>query len=655
MLLKHIIRLAMCIKNTLTHLFLAISILSIAACTTPTKTDTKADLLTNGNSLSELMAQTIAAKKQASPKKDNTLLIIAERLFTIEAFTQAEDAVNQINPEVLDNLQLVRYAISATDIYLHNESLALAMSLLADTNISKTIEQHASIEQQQKFYRNSATLYRAAGNIAASAEQYITLGTLLLDAESTQSNNDALWEYLATIDKLKLEQISSSLNSNSVLTGWVELARAHHQSLHNINAQSQAINNWQALYPQHPASTQLPTSLSLLKELVAKRPKHVALLLPLEGKLAKAGESIRDGFFAAYYSNQDDLIDAPTIKLYNTSNGEIQNTYRLAVNNGADLVIGPLSKKNVRTLSETPLLSTPVLALNYIENEYIPLVEKDGSPLKISDITPTNAPDKTGPETKRAFYQFGLSLEDEAIQVADKAWSDGHKRAVIISSRADWSSRATRAFTQRWKKLGGIIAESTTLDKAESYADNIQQALHIDQSKQRASALKRLFGRNFEFEPRRRHDIDMIFLVTRAREGTQIKPTLNFYYASTVPVYATSQLYAVTNNKSKNIDLNKIKLTIMPWLVRNDIPEKNTLRESKEITPGYEKLYALGVDSFLLYSRLPQLSQFPSQHLYGATGELSVKSDNRIYRQQLWAQMIDGELRELEIANLQHQ
>lgn len=654
MLLKHIISLAMCIKNTLARLFLAICILSIAACTTPTKTDTKAELLINGNDLSGLMAQAVTAEKQASPKKDNELLIIAGRLFTIDAFTQAEDVIRRINPATLDDAQLARYAISATDIYLRNQSLTPAISLLADSRISNAIEQQASIEQQQQFYRNSATLYRTAGDIAASAEQYIILGTLFLAAEATQSNNDILWEYLSTLDNLQLEQVAVSAE-NSVLSGWIDLAKTNYKSQHNITVQSQAINDWQASHPQHPASVQLPTSLHLLQELVANRPKHIALLLPLEGKLAKAGESIRDGFFAAYYNNQDDLTDAPTIKLYNTSAGEIRDTYQRAVSNGADIIIGPLSKDNVQTLSQAPRLSAPVLALNYIDNEYTPLTQQNDTPVENNDTIPVTIPEQIDPEKKRMFYQFGLSLEDEAIQVADKAWNDGHRRTLIISSPADWSSRATRAFTQHWQTLGGIIAGSTTLDKVETYADNIQQALHIDQSKQRASALKRLFGRDFEFEPRRRHDIDMVFLVTRAKEGTQVKPTLNFYYASDVPVYATSQLYASKNSKSKNIDLNKIKLSIMPWLIRDDIPEKNTLSESKEVTPGYEKLYALGVDSFLLYSRLPQLSKFPSQHLYGATGELSVKNDNRIYRQQSWVQMIAGELQELKPAVLYDQ
>ncbi|MFT7387915.1 MAG: outer membrane PBP1 activator LpoA protein [Candidatus Endobugula sp.] len=656
MLLKHIIRFTIRINKTFSPLFLTVFILFIAACTSPTKTATKVDLLTNGYSLHELMAQAVAVDKQASPQKDSELLTIAERLITIGAFMQAEVVIGRIDFLSLNNIQLVRYALNATDIYLRNQSLAPALLLLDNSTLSAAIDRQASIEQQQQFYRNSASIHRASGNILASVEQYSILGTLFLEPEALQRNNDTLWKYLSTVDDQELSRMFFFAN-NDVLKGWFELAKTMSSSQNNIATQSQVLDSWRVNYPQHPANLYLPTNLRLLQQLLAEQPQHIALLLPLEGKLAKAGQSIRDGFFAAYYKNEDRLNDSPAIRLYDTSANEIGKVYQQAVSNGADLVIGPLSKENVRILSQSLMLSTPVLALNYIDNDAmltsptaITVTPYDNNSPSNDDIPVINTPKQTPLKISPPFYQFGLSLEDEAIQVAEKAWEDGHRRALIISSPADWSLRATRAFTQRWQALGGAVAQSTTLDKAETYAENIQQALHIDQSKERASALERLFGLNLEFEPRRRHDVGMIFLVTRAAEGTQIKPTLNFYYASDVPVYATSQLYSSTNSKSKNIDLNDIKLTIMPWLIRNDIPEKNTLSENGEITPDYEKLYALGVDSFLLYSRLSQLSQLSqlsSQHLYGATGKLSIRNNNRIYRQQLWAQMINGKLQEL--------
>ncbi len=146
----------------------------------------------------------------------------------------------------------------------------------------------------------------------------------------------------------------------------------------------------------------------------------------------------------------------------------------------------------------------------------------------------------------------------------------------------------------------------------------------------------------------------MIFLVARSQEGRQIKPTLNFHYAGNIPVYATSQIYSGGNSANKNSDLNNIRLTTLPWVIDQGIPEKELIASNIKVNPAYERLYALGVDSFLLYPRLQQLSQASSQQLYGATGQLSIDENKRILRTQVWAKIIKGELkalRELTLSN----
>ncbi|MFT6221254.1 MAG: outer membrane PBP1 activator LpoA protein [Candidatus Endobugula sp.] len=646
MLLKHIPSNATRIKHIFVYALLASCTLLVTSCTTPTITNSITATAANNDTPSELMAAATLSKKGTSPEKDLQLLDIAKRLTLINANTQAESVIDGINHSELSDAQFIDYTLNASTIYSRNQSLKKAKLLIADPRLNAVLDQ-ASIEEQQEVYRISATLYQSIGNIGASIQQHIALGTLLSNIDLSQTNNDEIWNKISGLSYSQLIRLSST-ESGVTYSGWIDLARTSNQSQGNLNAQNIAVANWRIEHPNHPANAHLPNNLRLLQNLISSSPKHIALLLPLEGKLAKAGESIRDGFLAAYYNNQQSLGITPSIKLYDTSTSNIHNTYNQAVSNGAELIIGPLSKENVRALHQKNTLTTPILALNYID-------EKQGNtqtkPAPFNDM-PTTDDETLTPQLQQNFYQFGLSLEDEAIQVAERAWAEGHRHALVISSPADWSQRSTHAFTTRWQALGGIISDQATLDSAESYADTIKNTLHIDQSNKRASALKRLFGRNFEFEPRRRQDIDMIFLVTRSQEGTQIKPTLNFYYASNLPVYATSQLYRSTNNQSKNIDLNKIRLTIMPWLIQQDVSEKKTLSENVTVSPGYEKLYALGIDSFLLYSRLQQMSQTPSQQLHGVTGQLSMREGNRIYRQQLWAEVVNGELKELQSLDL---
>lgn len=657
MLLKHIKHTTMNIQTKFIRLLGASLLLSLAACTTPTK-DNPSTITTNSTtSKSELLAQVQQAEQLAAPEKSQTLLSISERLLSMKADAEARQTLQEIDTLTLNNSERARYAISISEAYLSASAAtisSLAIPKLTDKQLINAIN-NASIEQQRAFYRNSALLYKTSGNTANSIQQWITLNTLLADDTALQNNSNQLWGYLSSIDKSTLEQINASTFTSgigNVMEGWLQLATTQKQASQNLSAQYQSLKTWQNRYTQHPANIHLPDSLRSLDALIAEQPQHIALLLPLEGKLAKAGKSIRDGFFAAYYNHQNTPLQTPKVTLYDTSNNDINTIYDQAIGNGADLVIGPLSKKNVDILSQRNDTKAPILALNYIEKK--PFFDLTSTPADsnpqdtlTSEPTQQQKREDTHVQAQQAsstFYQFGLSLEDEATQVANKAWQDGHRRALIIASPAGWSQRATQAFIRQWQALGGVIAENTTLGQTDSYSDSIQLALHIDQSKARASALKRLFGRSFDFEPRRRHDIDMIFLVTRAREGTQIKPTLNFYYASDLPVYATSQLYASTNSKSQNTDLNKIQLTVMPWTTQENIPEKITLETHSNMTPGYEKLYALGVDSFLLHSRLPQLLQSNNQQLYGATGQLTMDSGGRISRQQDWAVINGGKL-----------
>ena len=623
MLLKHIFSTSSSINWT------AITILTLimAGCTTPTQPNTQQPASIPekpASTLEQLLAQAKNAQKQTSPRRDIQLLSIVNRLLNIGEQSTAADLFVEINRSSLDDFQFARYAITGSDIYIQQQLLFKAKNLLEDPRLNNQTA-NLPIEQQRQLHKNRAILYQQVGEVVAALNERIILGTLLSETEEINDNNNAIWQQLNTMTPLDLE-ILLTQSTNDILKGWFELAITSKSSQSSLAAQNKAILNWVTANPNHPASLQLPADLALLQQMIQSKPQHIALLLPLKGKLAKAGEAIRDGFMASHYSNYPhNTDDTPTIQFYDTSEEDIISVYDKAVANGASMIVGPLKKERVQRLSQHPNLSITTLALNY-------------------------SPESNN--MSQPLYQFGLSLEDESIQVADRAWLEGHRQAMVISSKAGWSQRATNAFIERWQNYGGTIILNSQLNEAESYSDTIKDILHIDQSKQRATELKRLFGRSFEFEPRRRNDIDMIFLVARSKEGRQIKPTLNFHYAGNIPVYATSQIFSSANNKEKNIDLNNIRLTTLPWTINDYIKEKQLINNSLKVGPGYERLYALGVDSFLLYPRLQQLYTLSEQQLYGATGKLSINTEKRIIRQQVWAEIKNGELRPLRTLTL---
>ena len=106
---------------------------------------------------------------------------------------------------------------------------------------------------------------------------------------------------------------------------------------------------------------------------------------------------------------------------------------------GADLVIGPLDKARVQRLQSQATLTVPVLALNYGDER------------------------RTAPEN---FYQFGLAPEDEAIQVADQAWQEGYRRAMVLAPSTDWGRKVSDTFVRRWERQGGSITSKSLFTPA---------------------------------------------------------------------------------------------------------------------------------------------------------------------------------------------
>ena len=146
-----------------------------------------------------------------------------------------------------------------------------------------------------------------------------------------------------------------------------------------------------------------------------------------------------------------------------------------------------------------------------------------------------------------------------------------------------------------------------------------------------------------EFTPRRRSDIDFIFLIANPRQGRQIKPTLAFYFAETVPVYALPSIYDGQDNQSENRDLDGIVFTDAPWLLGDSDPLKLEVAANLRQAQGsLQRLRAMGVDSFRLHARLQQMADKKIDVLQGTTGKLTMGDNQRIHRDLQVARFIDG-------------
>ena len=179
---------------------------------------------------------------------------------------------------------------------------------------------------------------------------------------------------------------------------------------------------------------------------------------------------------------------------------------------------------------------------------------------------------------------------------------------------------------------------------ARDYSPVIKRIFSIDASEARAARIRNLIPRqNIEFVPRRRQDVDFIFLLANPNEGRQIKPTLAFHFADDVPVYAMPSIYDGGSNSTANRDLNNVIFNDAPWILENEDPLKADVSATWSAASGpIQRLRAMGVDAYRLYLRMELMRDFPYTRLSGATGELHYESDGSIHRTLQNAVFVNG-------------
>ncbi|GLS26386.1 penicillin-binding protein activator [Marinibactrum halimedae] len=555
-----------------------------------------------------------SAREAPIETKDAIKLKAALALVELGEVDWATTVFSNITPQRLSDEELIDFTVGYSALAASQGEYYIAQRILTNPQLD-TRATRMPTEKEMQLRQQRADLFAIVGEPIASIDERVAMMPLIIDPEQERDNNEAIWQTLMSLPESSLQQLSLSANT-SLLRGWYSLATISKNNQSDLEMQLQQVEAWQTMWPNHPASHALPSDLELLQSLVAERPQQIALLLPLTGKFAAAGEAVRDGFMAGYYTATARGSRVPEIRVYNTDGQDINALYDLAVSNGAGAVVGPLQKEPLTELNMRLEMPVPTLGLNY---------------------TPNNGLDTHN------FYQFGLAAEDEGRQTADRAWRDGHRRAMILASHRDWGQRAVAAFEARWVELGGEIIVNRNFAQQNQFSKTIEEALLVDRSKQRAKDLRRLTGTKMEFEPRRRDDVDFIFMVATPGDARQLKPTLAFHYAGDVPVYGTSHLYGGQPDPKSDRDLNGIRFSTLPWLFDQNSNEKQLIQNHIHPQPGYQKLYAMGVDAYHIYPRLEQLQRVSQARYYGATGELRLLENGRVEREQAWAVMSNGE------------
>jgi len=485
----------------------------------------------------------------------------------------------------------------------------LATTLSSDSFLSYPPEQLSQAADLQ------AGIFAMADRPLAAAMTLILLSQTDNHAD-LQEKHDRIWQHLKSASGSALSEASARAIGFDQ-QGWLELASLLRQPDTGIDEKGRQVRRWQNNWPGHPATRVLPAELQLLTELAISRPERIVLALPMQGPLVSAGRAIRDGFLAAYFSDESADRRKTDIRIMDSSSTSFGTLYQKLITQNIDLIVGPLEKEALSQLSILTRLPTPVLGLNYLP---------EGEPV----------PDN--------LFQFGLSAEDEARQIADLLAAENLKQILAIIPYGEWGDRVERALLRRLQEHNGTALDVQRFFPEDNLRSVTADLLGVTSSRQRAIQVERTIGINVEFEPRRRQDPDAIVLVAEPSVARQLNPLFDFYFAGDLPVFAPSIAYEGRPDPARDQDLNQVIFTDIPWV----LAERNPLRQqaSQYISGTHGqlgRLFAMGADAWQLSKRLPLLQQVSDARIKGQTGHLTMNERGVISRQQLWARFQNGE------------
>jgi len=524
----------------------------------------------------------------------------------------------------LDILQQIQQSRPASDEASARIETATVLLLTAEIAISEKNTELASQlvneikpvtrQQQIQFYALKADLDFLSGNYMYAVDRRVQLDAYITDEKAKDRNNRKIWAALSSLSRTQLYQQRSS---NATINGWLDLARVMRSGQKNISKLEDDLLDWGTRHPAHPVNEGfLAELINLYQDDVSER-KHIAVILPMHGELAKVSANIKNGFLSAYYADANTDIK-PVIDFYDSSDKDVtfNQLYQQAIEDGATNIIGPLDKIAINQLAQQRELDVPVLTLNYAESAF---------------------------NTTENLFQFGLSPEDEARQVAELAIQQNKKRAAVFYPDSEWGRRLDQAFSTHYRSLGGKVMTSADYAiNTNDYRRPIRALFNLDQSSIRHRKVENIIGRKAISIPYRRQDLDMIFLAATPRSARSIMPAFKFHHASGLPVYSTSHVYTGKINRELDRDLNGLIFCDMPWVLQNTSPLEKIFRQNWPQQESFTRLFALGIDAYHLIYNLDYLENRDFAFYDGQTGNIRLDENNRVTRKLLWAKFKRG-------------
>ena len=560
------------------------------------------NLLATGKKREAASAYFAASSNYPSPQRERLILQAAElsAIFRDTALTQrylAPISFNRLNAE-----NQARFRFAQAQLALNDRNYKEALRILPQ-RVNGLPEGLGS-----KILNARVAAAQSSGDRLSLIQELILQEPTLKNQYEVDLNHDRIWNHIKQMPLQQVKRGQSTIN-HPVLKGWLALGVLSKSNFEKEKLQTQ-LNHWKQSNPRHPGQSKTkqilnsassatvtpygstpasdtPPKLGGIKPAPTPKlggirtapsndnRKQIAVILPLTGNLSGIGNTLLKGIQEA----QQQLSNNVYLKVYNSSTSSVEGLYKTALDRGAKFVIGPFNKAKIASLSKGNI-PVPTLGLNYVST------------------------------TSKNLYQFGLSPEDEAVQITQLALNKGQQRIAILAPGSAWGMRVQNAMRT------AVIERGAKVVVIESYANN-----GVDFT-DTANRLAQLYG-----------EIDAILMAASPTQARRLYPTLRKTISS-LPIYATSHVFNGIADPGKDANLGGLIFTETPWILE-------MLRQNIKPQTSFPRLHAMGMDAMLIAADFQKLENFGSS-FNGKSGKIRLSKDGTLHRNLRIAQFKNG-------------
>ncbi len=461
----------------------------------------------------------------------------------------------------------------------------------------------------------SSFCYQSMGDYDKAVDALITREKGLFGAARAETTR-YIWQVINTIPADQRQIIAEQSESAQVRN---RLQQSLNGQMAMVEQSPSQFNQWRDALPNEEAKS------VIAGQWTAASPRSIYVLLPFSSRYGKAANAVKAGIELQHQANESAF--RPFISYYDIGDNPLQigQYYAAAVRAGADFVIGPIGV----TYGNEANQSAGYFSTNRDGNG-----RQQAPMLMLGGDQPLNSGN----------YRLAISPELDGVLVAERAWQDGHLSAAILTSNNNRSQRALNGFKNRWLSLGGKISKTIEYsDQQYDHSVELKQLFDINQSEYRFRQLSQTLRAKPKFNPYQRADIDFVFMLANDKTGRIVRPQINFFTNSQLPVYSTSFLYNGIADPINNMDLDQTVFPVMPWVVRSN----NVSQWAGQLN----MLHAMGMDAYKIAGNFGALRS-SGYAITGATGQLQLAANGEVLYSPAWAKFENGEVVVIDDNNL---